>query len=95
MEDNFKYNDVAALLTDLCKGYSNDELVGISKLAARMKKDNEFRMDYQRCLRARYIRAIPQIQKGMYEKVSFSVLNREILSLVDGTPIVTNARGGR
>lgn len=95
MEDIFKYSDVVALLSILCRGYSNDDLIGIAKLSARIKKDSEFGKDYQRCLRGKYIRAIPKLQKGLYERVPFSVLNREIVSSIDGSPMITNARDGR
>lgn len=83
MEDNSKYEDIAYLLTDLCGICSNAELAILTKLAVRMQQDNEFRKNYLKQLKLKYIRAIPQIQKGTYQKVSFSVLHKTILSTIE------------
>lgn len=80
MEQGTKYDNIANMLTILCRGYSRDELLTLTYLAARMKKDDAFCNNYMQRLKLSYIKAIPQIKQGSYEKVRFSALHNSILS---------------
>ncbi len=90
MNDNLKYDNIINMLTILCRGYSRDELFTLTTLAARMQKDETFCNNYMQRLKLSYIKAIPQLKQGTYQKVHFSVLHQSILSSIgepDNTPI--------
>ena len=83
MENDSKYDDVAYLVTNLCKKCSNDELVELGSLASQMKQDKVFRQKYLTQLKLKYMNAVMKIQKGEYTRVPFSSLHKEILSSIE------------
>ncbi len=83
MENNSKYEDVAYLVTNLCKNCSYDELVELASLASQMKQDDVFRQKYLTQLKLKYMNAVMKIQKGEYTRVPFSSLHKEILSSIE------------
>lgn len=80
MEQGTKYDNIANMITILCKGYSRKELLTLTNLAARMQKDETFCNNYLKRLKLSYIKAIPKLKQGTYEKVRFSILHNSILS---------------
>ncbi len=83
MENNSKYDDVAYLVTDLCRINTDNEMKSLTELSVRMKQDILFRKDYLKYLKLKYVKAIPTILKGTYKKISFSALHKTILSQIE------------
>lgn len=73
-----KYDDVSALLNELCLPFSDDELMTLARIGAKMANDEGFNKAYTMEVKSRYLAHLPAIQDSTYIPQKFEALNYEI-----------------
>lgn len=73
-----KLEDIPYLLNELCRSFDDDALQKLVRLAAKIETDDNLKKDYLKMLQQKYLRELPSILNGSYQKQSLEELHNAV-----------------
>ncbi len=73
-----KLEDIPYMLNELCRFFDDDALQKLVQLAAKIESDDDLKKNYLKMLQQKYLRELPSILNGSYQKQSLEGLHNAV-----------------
>lgn len=84
-----RFDDVAALLIDLCKPFSDEELIRLGNVCHDMAHNKQFGDEYLAAVKSLYVKNFQQIKTNSYKKRSYMEIDGELTERIKNHSVGT------
>lgn len=78
-----RFDDVAALLIDLCKPFSDEELIRLGNVCHDMAHNKHFGDEYLAAVKGLYVKNFQKIKTNSYKKRSYMEIDGELTEKIN------------
>ncbi|MBR1825662.1 MAG: hypothetical protein IJ770_03650 [Alphaproteobacteria bacterium] len=75
-----RFDDVAALLIELCKPMNDKELVDLMNVKISMMQNKDFEKHYTAAVKGLYVKHFQELKNKTYQPQNFSVVNSNLIT---------------